>query len=518
MHKVSLLCVDLICLVCATFLSLILRDNLSVSPERMLGILPYTIASILSGAAFFTIVGINRGIWRFASLPDFMRVAGAVVLTVAGAMAIGFAVDRLEAVPRAVPIMQAVLAIVFMTAARVAARLRHAQRTRIPTGEIAEAFRGETVLVLGISWVTDLFLRSVRELGSHHVSVAGIIGSKEQQTGRLFQDCPVLGTPEELQDILRDLDTHGVYVDRIVVTTPLHHLSLETREALYHIETTTTISVDYFGERIGLLRAPTEQEEVPVHLSESGCANELHFTLCDVAASSALNRWYWGFKRLLDIAMSIAAIIVASPLFLLTTLLVAFDVGTPLLFRQQRPGRYGHRFKVYKFRTMKAAHDKNGRRLPDEKRTSAIGHFIRRTRLDELPQLFNILAGQMSFIGPRPLLPIDQAKEQSARLAVRPGLSGWAQVNGGRELTIADKAAMDIWYVYNASFILDMKIILATLYMVVFGERPNPRVVKDAWQYLRKLAAPRALTSSEQNSLTQSSLSTPTPLFSNTPL
>jgi lipopolysaccharide/colanic/teichoic acid biosynthesis glycosyltransferase len=134
---------------------------------------------------------------------------------------------------------------------------------------------------------------------------------------------------------------------------------------------------------------------------------------------------------------------------------------------------------------MKSAYDSEGRHIPDNERTSAIGRFIRHTRLDELPQLFHILFGQMSFIGPRPLLPIDQADEHSARLAVRPGLTGWAQVNGGREVSIADKAAMDIWYVHNASFALDIKIAISTVYTIVFGERPNPNAIKEAWLYLR---------------------------------
>ena len=118
---------------------------------------------------------------------------------------------------------------------------------------------------------------------------------------------------------------------------------------------------------------------------------------------------------------------------------------------------------------------------------SRIGRFLRRTRLDELPQLFNILAGQMSFVGPRPLLPVDQPAAYSARKFVRPGLTGWAQVNGGRSVSAADKAALDVWYIENASFALDFKIFARTLAVVLFGERSNAAMIGRAWSDLSVL-------------------------------
>jgi lipopolysaccharide/colanic/teichoic acid biosynthesis glycosyltransferase len=122
---------------------------------------------------------------------------------------------------------------------------------------------------------------------------------------------------------------------------------------------------------------------------------------------------------------------------------------------------------------MGGAHDVVGNRLPDELRSSSIGRFLRRSRLDELPQLYNILIGEMSFVGPRPLLPVDQPNGQTSRLLVRPGLTGWAQVNGGRDISPEEKAGLDLWYLENASFRLDIKILWRTLGMMIFGERLN---------------------------------------------
>jgi lipopolysaccharide/colanic/teichoic acid biosynthesis glycosyltransferase len=173
-------------------------------------------------------------------------------------------------------------------------------------------------------------------------------------------------------------------------------------------------------------------------------------------------------------------------------MLVVLDVGRPALFWQLRPGALGRPFKLCKFRTMRAAHDSEGRRIPDDKRQSILGRFLRRSRADELPQLFHILTGEMSFVGPRPLLPADQAPQHPGRLAVRPGLTGWAQVNGGREVSADDKAAMDIWYVHNASFRLDLVVIARTVRMVLLGERTNRAAVSQAREAIAALGAPLA--------------------------
>jgi lipopolysaccharide/colanic/teichoic acid biosynthesis glycosyltransferase len=136
---------------------------------------------------------------------------------------------------------------------------------------------------------------------------------------------------------------------------------------------------------------------------------------------------------------------------------------------------------------MRSARGVDGNWIADEQRLSKIGKFLRQTHLDELPQLWNILAGQMSFVGPRPLLPKDQPEEYSVRKFVRPGLTGWAQVNGGRSVSAADKAALDIWYIENASFALDSRIFVRTVNMVLFGERSSAAMIGRAWHDLGTL-------------------------------
>src|SRR5262249_59033453 len=133
---------------------------------------------------------------------------------------------------------------------------------------------------------------------------------------------------------------------------------------------------------------------------------------------------------------------------------------------------------------MAAAHDVDGTRIADSERSSIIGRLLRRTRFDELPQLYNVLIGEMSFVGPRPLLPHDQPEGDTTRLLVRPGITGWAQDNGGRHISAADKSALDVWYLKNASLWLDVKILLQTVAMLIAGERRNSGAIRSACEEL----------------------------------
>ena len=175
-------------------------------------------------------------------------------------------------------------------------------------------------------------------------------------------------------------------------------------------------------------------------------------------------------KRCLDILLSVLALVLLSPVMLLTAILVRAKLGTPILFVQERPGKYEQIFKLLKFRTMTEKRDGNGELLPDEERLTKFGRFLRATSLDELPELFNIVKGDMSIVGPRPLLvrylPFYK-KEERIRHSVRPGLTGLAQINGRNNLSWDDRLALDIRYVKTISFANDLKIIYMTIRKVL---------------------------------------------------
>nr|WP_290567576.1 sugar transferase [Algiphilus sp.] len=172
------------------------------------------------------------------------------------------------------------------------------------------------------------------------------------------------------------------------------------------------------------------------------------------------------------LAATVGLFVLAMPMILLAVL-VRRGIGSPILFRQQRPGLGGRPFELIKFRTMTNARDAEGRLLPDEQRLTALGKFLRSTSLDELPGLWNVLRGDLSLVGPRPLLmeylPL-YTPEQARRQEVRPGITGWAQVNGRNALSWEEKFALDVWYVDNGSIWLDIKILLLTIKKVVLRE------------------------------------------------
>ena len=178
-------------------------------------------------------------------------------------------------------------------------------------------------------------------------------------------------------------------------------------------------------------------------------------------------------KRAFDLVAAMAALVVLGPIIAVVAVLVRIKLGSPVFFRQQRPGRFGQPFEMIKFRTMRDAVDALGQPLPDAQRLTRFGRALRATSLDELPEIINILRGEMSFVGPRPLLmqylPL-YSPEQFRRHAVPPGLTGWAQVNGRNALSWDEKFALDTWYVDNRSFALDLAILWRTLRKVLFRE------------------------------------------------
>ena len=178
-------------------------------------------------------------------------------------------------------------------------------------------------------------------------------------------------------------------------------------------------------------------------------------------------------KRMMDICGSIIGIIILSPIYLIVAILVHRNLGSPIIFRQKRPGKNGQVFEMLKFRSMLDKTDKNGEVLPDEKRLTSFGMKLRSTSLDELPELFNVLKGDMSLVGPRPLL-VEYlklySKEQNKRHNMKPGITGLAQINGRNSISWSEKLKYDVEYVDNFNILLDIKILFITIYKVIKRE------------------------------------------------
>lgn len=195
-------------------------------------------------------------------------------------------------------------------------------------------------------------------------------------------------------------------------------------------------------------------------------------------------------KRILDLLLVSLACLVLWPIFIIVALLIRSTIGKPVLFKQLRPGQYANSFYIYKFRTMSEKKDSNGELLSDAERMTSFGRLLRSTSLDELPSFWNVLKGEMSLVGPRPLLveyvPLYNA-EQARRHEVKPGITGWAQINGRNAISWEDKFKLDVWYVDHRSYWLDIRIILRTVKKIFVrdginakGEATMPRFTGDS--------------------------------------
>ncbi len=259
-RQLRTLLIDLGLILLATVAAQLLRDNLELSPDRLLRLLPYLGLTLAVAVPTLLALRLHKSVWRLSAMADYQRAALAAVVIVLATMALDFAVERLDGIARSLPILQALLMAVLMVGARVLMRLRHAGRQR---GPAAPAMMPPTqphrltVLVVGLNRIAELYLQSVAELGGDRVTIAGLLGRGSQHTGRLVQMQTVLGTPEEVIQVLRELEVRGVAVDRIVVTVAFAELSPEARDALLEIERETNIRIDLFAEQLNLDGRPS---------------------------------------------------------------------------------------------------------------------------------------------------------------------------------------------------------------------------------------------------------------------
>jgi lipopolysaccharide/colanic/teichoic acid biosynthesis glycosyltransferase len=262
-----------------------------------------------------------------------------------------------------------------------------------------------------------------------------------------------------------------VRTGRIIVGGDEGLLSEVTLERIRRVCDQRKIGLDFVPRLIGLSKLQARRNNVALKLVESRLA---------IMALTP----YFQFKRYIDVFAAVIAIVALLPFLIVACVLVLLDVGSPVLFWQQRMGQGGTSFLLHKFRTLRPPFDWRGQPIPEAQRLSWIGRLLRKIRLDELPQLFNVLVGDMSLIGPRPLLPHDQPANPEGRLSVPPGITGWAQVHGGNLVTAKEKAKLDQWYIRNASPWLDLRIAALTIGFLFTGERRSEKIVTEDTEVL----------------------------------
>lgn len=486
---------DVALAVLATLSAIFLRTDLSVQWPDLAASVPYLCVTAAAATLFVGAWGLDLGFWRYASLVDIVKVIGVCLMTTVATVAAVFAYNRLEGVARAIPVMQPVLIAVFLLAPRLLARARFTMRRRNPPRVAAPvtAVPPESVLVVGLNSLTEVYLRALLEAGDTRFAIAGIVSARTRHVGRFLRQYHVLGTFDEVGQVIADLAVHGVYVSRVILAVPFAALPDRARQSLARLQEEQDILLDPLAERLaGALPAAAnrqeqdERAEADDRVAPHGQEPPAVAGLRPAERERMTRAPYWRWKRAVDLAGTALAALLLLPVGGLVLLLVTIDLGWPPIFWQNRLGLGGGVFRVYKFRTMAPAHDHKGLPIPEEDRLSGIGALLRRSRLDELPQLWNVLVGDMALTGPRPLLSIDQPDDARDRLAVRPGLTGWAQVQGGRRVSNAEKAALDLWWIRNASFGLDLRILFGTVRMALTGERVNERALAQAWANLEE--------------------------------
>ena len=440
---------DVVVTVAAFVLAFSLRTEFAFSdPDWLAMLVGIPIVAVVALIAYH-VVGLFRGTWSETADADLVVVVkGASLVSVL--LITGMVLtNTLAEIPRSVPLIHWFITVVALYGSRMLWAKRQTDR---------DAGHKSTAILVGCSQPALRFLSSVQVLARSRFKIFGLLDDSRGyvRIGRTIRGTPVVGQVDRAEECLAQLSVHGVFPDRFVVMDSFRKSAPERFAKLQSLAERTNISLDVINDSIWV---------------DEG-QNDAVSKAADATPLLSVKR-YMRWRRPVEWLVAVMLVVLLSPVFLLVAGLCLLDVGRPVFFWQMRPGRRLKPIKLYKFRTMKSGLGTDGKPLSDEARTSTLGWLIRRSKLDELPQLLSIIRGDMSFIGPRPLLPRDQPDDAELRAIVRPGVTGWAQVNGGHPLEIEEKLALDIWYIQNASLWLDIKVLWLTARTVLFGEKVN---------------------------------------------
>lgn len=414
------------------------------------------IVAVVSLIAYHA-VGLFRGTWSQTAEADLIVVVKGATLVSALLVTGMVLTNTLAEIPRSIPLIHWFITVVALYAPRILwSKYRDAK----------VAADKSIALLVGCDKAAFRFLTSMQVVAGSRFQIFGLLDDSvdKMRIGRTIRGTPVIGQVDRADECLAHLGVHGVFPDRLIVMQSFRQASPERFATLQQLADQKNISVDVVNDSIW---GDDRGDALPEQSVTSAKP---------ILSAKRYLRW----RRPVEWLVAMVLVGLLSPFFILLAGLCLIDVGRPVFFWQMRPGRYLKPIKLIKFRTMRSGLDKDGNALSDEERTSALGRLIRRSKLDELPQLLSILRGDMSFIGPRPLLPRDQPEDAELRAIVRPGVTGWAQVNGGHPLEIEEKFALDIWYIQNASLWLDIRVLWRTLRTVLLGDRVDRTAINQA--------------------------------------
>jgi lipopolysaccharide/colanic/teichoic acid biosynthesis glycosyltransferase len=447
------------------FAALYLRDVDLVSAGGMIVADSFALVSLAASLIAFRVFRVSSTIPRYISAGDLLNLATAVVAGGMMSATVLFSITRLDGIPRSVPAIHALILGAGLLASRGLAHLadRNCCREDRPGGVAAK-----NVILIGLNDRSALLVKFLRAQAPARWRVTGLLDEEPRSIGRSVNGVRILGPPAELEAVVEEYAAHGVCIDRVVVGGGAGELSADALAEVQGVCARRNLGLVFLADLLGL--GSTEIASQSAH-RDADLLPRNRFP--PNITSSPYNRW----KRYIDAVAALILLVWLLPLLMLAAAVVFLDVGSPVLFWQQRSGRGGRELQLYKLRTLRPPFDCRGQRIPEDRRLSWIGGLLRRIRIDELPQLLNVLIGDMSLIGPRPLLPRDQPPSSTWRLTVRPGITGWAQVNGGTSLSPTEKEALDLWYIRNATLWLDLRIVGLTVLTLLRGERRSEKVL-----------------------------------------
>ena len=467
---------DALSVMFAVPIAFVLRDQNFLTDDRLAPTLIYCSVGLAVGFVMLVALHLGKDLVDYGSNRVFQSVVMTSLATAALTPFVIFSFTRLDSVPRSVPVLHFLVLTSLMLFSRVVATKRREHREMRCAPRVD---RQQQVLLVGANRLAWFYLRMVDSLDFGRTKIVAILDDDPNLLGRSLIGHQVLAPPSQLHRVVSEYKVHGVHIDRVLIAAkrPAHGSHPWSGVEDYCLS--SDIEVGFLGDLLGIeLDAPS-------------------FADPHVEITSPYARANFTVKRIFDFAVALAVLSALSPILMIIAIGLLIDVGWPVTFWQKRDGRGGQPFLVYKFRTLHAPFDRRGRFVEEHHRTSRFGLLLRRTRLDELPQLWNVLTGSMSLVGPRPLLPIDQPQTSRLRLRVLPGLTGWAQIHGGKLVSADDKGVLDDWYVEHASLWLDIEIILRTVLIVVLGDRQSDeralsRVSRVAGDELKELSSAAA--------------------------
>src|ERR1700687_21901 len=404
---------------CFAFVSALLALWLRDAPVLSDG--SYSLYFYCAGSAIFSLISfsvfrLEHQSARYFAVDDIFDIVKAVVLAELFTAFAFFSFTRLDGIPRSTFFIHSLILIAALIATRTAAHLFELEKKKAVCQPPLET---KSVILIGSNFLSSAFIKWLETNDVEPKQVIAILDESEEMIGRRISGVHVLGNPLQIAQTIKEFAIHGVKVDQLIISNGESDLARPVLIELRKICDQNKIELSFMPQ---IFHASVGQAKV----------SKIQTVRPELVPSFPMSP-YFGNKRVLDFVFALALIIGLLPLFVCASALVLLDVGTPLLFWQRRLGQGGRAFQIFKFRTMQTPFDRLGDSLPENRRLSLIGHLLRKTGLDELPQLLNVVVGDMSLIGPRPLLPHDQPANPTTRLMVRPGITGWAQVNGGKQ-------------------------------------------------------------------------------------